>query len=150
MSRALAQKTFFARKEDALRERSWYLVDARGKILGRLASRVASILRGKHKPTFTPHVDTGDHVVVINASEILLTGQKAVKKVYYRHTGYPGGLKSVSAGKLLQERPVRLIEMAVRGMLPKNSLGRAMFRKLKVYPGPEHPHAAQKPEILDG
>ncbi len=146
---SVAQKTFFARKEDALRERRWYLVDARGKVLGRLASQVASVLRGKHKPNFTPHVDTGDHVVIVNASEVFLSGRKTTQKIYYRHSGYPGGLKAVSAGKLLHERPVRLVEMAVRGMLPKNSLGRAMLRKLKVYPGPEHPHAAQKPERLE-
>ena len=139
-------KTYSAKKEDVVRK--WVLVDADGKILGRLASEVASLLRGKHKPIFTPHVDTGDHVVVVNAEKIRLTGRKLVQKVYYHHTGYPGGLRSTTAGKLLSEKPERIIQKAVRGMLPKNKLGHAMLKKLKVYRGPQHPHQAQKPEAV--
>jgi large subunit ribosomal protein L13 len=127
-------------------ERKWYVVDAKGKPLGRVASQVAAILRGKHKPQFTPHVDTGDFVIVINASEVELTGKKATKKIYYRHSGYPGGLKATTAGDMRNNRPERMIELAVKGMLPKNSLGRKQFKKLKVYAGPEHPHQAQNPE----
>ncbi len=130
-------------------ERAWLLIDAKGKVLGRLASQVAIILRGKHKPTFTPHVDCGDFVVVVNAAEVELTGRKRENKVYYRHTGYPGGVRSVTAGRLLETRPERVIESAVRGMLPKGPLGRRMLRKLKVYARAEHPHAAQKPERLE-
>jgi large subunit ribosomal protein L13 len=125
------------------------LIDAKGKVLGRLASQVAIILRGKHKPTFTPHVDCGDFVVVVNAAEVELTGRKRENKVYYRYTGYPGGIRSVTAGRLLETRPERVIESAVRGMLPKGPLGRRMLRKLKVYARAEHPHAAQKPERLE-
>ena len=139
-------KTYSAKKEDVVRK--WVLVDADGKILGRLASEVASLLRGKHKPIFTPHVDTGDHVVVVNAEKIRLTGRKLVQKVYYHYTGYPGGLRSTTAGKLLSEKPERIIQKAVRGMLPKNKLGHAMLKKLKVYRGPQHPHQAQKPEAV--
>lgn len=140
-------KTFSAREQDV--ERQWYIVDAESKVLGRLASEVARILRGKHKPVYTPHVDTGDHVIVINAEKVLLTGKKLDGKVYYRHSGYPGGLKSITARKLMQQDPRRVIERAVRGMLPKNRLGRSMFRKLRVYPSAQHPHDAQKPNVLE-
>jgi large subunit ribosomal protein L13 len=139
-------KTYSAKKQDVLKK--WVLVDADGKILGRLASEVATILRGKRKPIFTPHVDTGDYVVVINAEKIRLTGRKRADKVYYHHTGYPGGLRSSTAGKLLSEKPERLVRWAVQGMLPKTKLGHEMLRKLKVYPGSEHPHRAQQPEVL--
>jgi len=124
-------------------------VDATGRPLGRVASRVATILRGKHRPEFTPHQDTGDFVVVVNAAKVKLTGAKGDQKLYYRHTGYPGGIRSTSAGKLLDKRPERLIEMAVRGMLPKNRLGRQLFTKLKVYRGAEHPHASQQPKLIE-
>lgn len=127
----------------------WYLVDADGATLGRLATVVASHLRGKHRPTFTPHYDHGDHVIVVNASKVVLTGKKLQDKFYRRHTGYPGGLKEAAAGKVLATRPDRVIEWAVAGMLPKNSLGRKMIGKLKVYAGPDHPHVAQKPEPLE-
>ncbi|WP_232699826.1 50S ribosomal protein L13 [Brevibacillus daliensis] len=127
-------------------ERKWYIVDAEGQTLGRIASEVATILRGKHKPEFTPHVDTGDFVIVLNADKIKLTGKKLTDKMYYRHSMHPGGLKATPAGEMLNKRPDRLFELAVKGMLPKNSLGRQMFSKLKVYAGTEHPHAAQKPE----
>jgi large subunit ribosomal protein L13 len=130
-------------------ERRWFVVDAQGQVLGRLASRVASILRGKHKPTFTPHLDLGDHVVVINAEKIHLTGRKLTDKVYRWHTGYIGGLREVSAGSLLRSHPERVIEWAVQGMLPKNRLGRAMVKKLRVYRGGDHPHAAQQPTVLE-
>lgn len=140
-------KTFMANA--ATVERKWFVVDAEGKTLGRLAAEVAKILRGKHKPTYTPHVDTGDHVIVINASKVALTGKKLIQKTYFRHSGYPGGTTFTTAGKMLADRPERVIELAVKGMLPKNTLGRQMFRKLKVYSGSEHPHAAQQPEVLD-
>jgi large subunit ribosomal protein L13 len=130
-------------------ERKWFVVDAQGQVLGRLASRVASILRGKHKPTFTPHLDLGDHVVVINAEKIHLTGRKLTDKVYRWHTGYIGGLREVSAGSLLRSHPERVIEWAVEGMLPKTRLGRAMVKKLRVYRGGDHPHAAQQPTVLE-
>ncbi len=130
-------------------ERRWFVVDAQGQVLGRLASRVASILRGKHKPTFTPHLDLGDHVVVINAEKIHLTGRKLTDKVYRWHTGYIGGLREVKAGSLLKSHPERVIEWAVEGMLPKNRLGRAMVKKLRVYRGGDHPHAAQQPTVLE-
>ena len=130
-------------------ERKWYGVDAEGKTLGRLAAEVAKVLRGKNKPTFTPHVDTGDHVIVLNADKVVLTGKKLVQKTYFRHSGYPGGTTFTTAGKMLETRPERVVEMAVKGMLPKNSLGRKMFTKLKVYAGAEHPHAAQMPEVLE-
>ena len=122
-------------------ERKWYVVDAEGKTLGRLAAEVAKVLRGKNKPTFTPHVDTGDHVIVLNADKVVLTGKKLVQKTYFRHSGYPGGTTFTTAGKMLETRPERVVEMAVKGMLPKNSLGRKMFTKLKVYAGAEHPHS---------
>ncbi len=128
-------------------ERKWYIVDAEGQTLGRIASEVATILRGKHKPEFTPHVDTGDFVIVINADKIKLTGKKLTDKIYYTHSLYPGGLKATAAGDMLKNRPERMFEIAVKGMLPKNSLGRKMFTKLKVYKGSEHPHQAQKPEV---
>ena len=140
-------KTYVAKPQTV--ERDWCLVDATDKILGRLATELASRLRGKHKPEFTPHVDTGDHMVVINAEKIRVTGKKLDDKIYYRHTGYIGNLKSINLGKLLEEHPERVIQSAVKGMLPRNPLGRAMFRKLHVYAGPEHPHAAQQPKELD-
>nr|WP_193334248.1 50S ribosomal protein L13 [Halothermothrix orenii] len=130
-------------------ERQWYVVDATDKVLGRLATKIAEILRGKHKPTFTPHVDTGDYVIVVNADKVKLTGRKWEQKKYYRHSGYPGGLKEMSYEKLLQTKPELIIEKAVRGMLPHNRLGRKMIKKLKVYAGPDHPHEAQKPEKLE-
>ena len=130
-------------------ERKWYVVDAEGKTLGRLAAEVAKVLRGKNKPTFTPHVDTGDHVIVLNADKVVLTGKKLVQKTYFRHSGYPGGTTFTTAGKMLETRPERVVEMAVKGMLPKNSLGRKMFTKLKVYAGAEHPHSAQMPAVLE-
>lgn len=130
-------------------ERKWYVVDAAGKTLGRLTSEVASILRGKHKPTFTPHVDTGDHVIIINASQIELTGKKATDKIYYRHSMHPGGLKTRTALEMRTNYPERMLELAIKGMLPKNSLGRQMFKKLHVYAGAEHPHEAQKPEVWE-
>lgn len=136
-------RTVSANKKNV--ERNWIMVDATDQILGRLASGVAAVLRGKHKPIFTPHVDTGDFVVVINAKKVKLTGRKLIQKTYYHHTGYPGGLRSTTAGRLLKEKPVRLVQMAVAGMLPKNKLGRAMIKKLKVYPGDTHPHHAQQP-----
>ncbi len=140
-------KTFSAKKEEI--ERIWYIVDAQDKVLGRLASEVAKILRGKHKPIYTPHVDTGDHVVVINADKVRFTGDKLDKKIYYRHSGYPGGIKSATAREMMKKKPATVIEKAVRGMLPKNRLGRAMFTKLKVYTGSDHPHKAQKPIPLE-
>ena len=127
-------------------EQKWHLIDANGKTLGRLATRVAMLLRGKHKPIFTPHVDTGDFVVVVNAEKISLTGKKWKDKLYIHHSGYPGGLKSISAGKMREKKPERLVTMAVQGMLPKNKLGRKMIKKLKVYSGDAHPHQAQQPE----
>ena len=130
-------------------EQSWYVVDASGKTLGRMASEIASRLRGKHKPEFTPHTDTGDYIVVVNAAKVRVTGDKARSKIYHHHTGYPGGLKSISFEKLIEKAPEQAIELAVRGMLPKNPLGRAMARKLKVYAGSEHPHAAQQPKALE-
>jgi len=130
-------------------ERSWFVVDAEDLVLGRLATRVASILRGKHKPSFTPHADTGDHVIVVNAEKVALTGRKRENKIYYRHTGYVGGVKSTTADKLLSSAHAdRVVREAVRGMLPKNGLGRQMLSKLRVYAGPDHPHASQKPEEL--
>ena len=130
-------------------ERRWYVVDATDQVLGRLATRLASVLRGKHKPIYTPHADTGAFIVVVNAARVRLTGNKREAKTYYRHTGWPGGLKSTTAAKVLDgAHPERVLESAVRGMLPKNHLGRQMFSKLKVYAGAEHPHAAQKPEVL--
>lgn len=138
--------TYLEKPADVVRK--WYLVDANGKTLGRLAARVATVLRGKHKPTFTPHVDTGDHVVVINAGKVHLTGDKMRTKLYIHHTGYPGGLKTTTAEHLHAKNPTELLERAVKGMLPKNTLGKQMARKLKVYAGAEHPHHAQRPEVL--
>jgi large subunit ribosomal protein L13 len=140
-------KTYQAKKEEL--EHRWYLVNAEGKILGRLATKLANLLRGKTKPTFTPHLDTGDFVVVVNAEKVSLTGKKMKDKIYYHHTGHPGGIKEMSAEKLLAKKPTEMIRMAVRGMLPKNSLGRQVLRKLKVYAGPNHPHEAQKPIPLE-
>ncbi|MEE8219822.1 MAG: 50S ribosomal protein L13 [bacterium] len=140
-------RTVSVRKEDV--ERKWLVVDAEGKVLGRMASQVASILRGKHKPFFTPHVDCGDFVIIVNADKVRLTGKKLLNKSYYFHSNYPGGLKTVQAGKMLEKRPVRMVELAVRRMLPKTKLGRAMFKKLKVYASPDHPHEAQQPEPLE-
>ncbi|ADG81217.1 50S ribosomal protein L13 [Thermincola potens] len=137
--------TYMAKAEDI--QRKWYVIDAAGKPLGRLASEVARLLRGKHKPIFTPHVDTGDHVIVINAEKVELTGKKRSQKLYVRHTGYPGGLKTMNYETLLRTKPERAVEKAVKGMLPHNRLGRAMLKKLKVYRGSEHPHQAQKPEV---
>ena len=139
-------KTFSAKPQDV--DRRWILIDADGKTLGRLASEIAKRLRGKHKPEYTPHVDTGDYIVVINAEKLRVTGNKSADKVYYRHSGYIGGLKATNFERMIQRKPVRVLETAVRGMLPKNPLGRAMFRKLRVYAGPNHPHAAQQPEVL--
>jgi large subunit ribosomal protein L13 len=138
----------YSAKPDTVR-RNWYLVDATNKTLGRLASHIAVRLRGKHKPEFTPHVDTGDYIVVINAEKIAVTGNKASDKIYYHHTGHPGGIKSTSFEKLIQKAPERIIEIAVKGMLPKGPLGREMFRKLKVYAGAQHPHSAQQPQPLE-
>ena len=140
-------KTMSAKPADI--QRRWYLVDADGRVLGRLASRVATLLRGKHKPIYTPHVDTGDHVIVINAAKVRLTGNKRQEKFYAWHSGYPGGFKSIIAAKLLAQKPERVIELAIRGMLPKSKLGRAMFKKLKVYAGANHPHQAQQPTPLE-
>jgi len=139
-------KTYTARTGEVPRQ--WYVVDAQGKVLGRLASRIAMVLRGKTKPTFTPHIDTGDFVVVVNAEQVQLTGRKLDNKFYYRHSGYPGGLKEISARHLLQKKPEEVLRHAVRGMLPKNSLGRHLLTKLKVYAGGEHPHQAQQPVPL--
>jgi len=130
-------------------QRKWYLIDADGKTLGRVATEVARILRGKHKPIYTPHVDTGDHVIVINAAKVKVTGKKYTDKLYYRHTGYPGGIKVTNFADLLRRKPEQVIEKAVWGMIPHNRLGRRVFKKLRVYPGPEHPHAAQKPEVWE-
>lgn len=140
-------KTFSAKPEAV--KRDWFIVDAEGKTLGRLATEVASRLRGKHKPEYTPHVDTGDYIVVVNAEKVRVTGRKATDKMYHRHTGYIGGIKSVSFEKLIDHKPEMVIELAVKGMLPKNSLGRTMYGKLKVYAGSEHPHAAQQPQQLE-
>lgn len=129
-------------------KKNWYVVDLEGKVLGRAAAEIARVLRGKHKPIYTPSVDTGDFVIVLNADKVRLTGNKMADKMYHRHTGYPGGLKSISAEKLLDKKPEMLIEKAVKGMLPKNKLGRKMFKKLKVYAGQDHPHAAQQPKEL--
>jgi large subunit ribosomal protein L13 len=130
-------------------QRAWYVVDADGLVLGRLASEVARILRGKHRPDFAPHVDTGDHVVVVNADKVILTSNKADDKMAYRHSGYPGGLRSTSYAELLEKSPDEMIRRSIRGMLPKNTLGRQMLSKLNVYAGPDHPHAAQGPEALE-
>jgi large subunit ribosomal protein L13 len=138
--------TYTAKMEDV--ERFWYIVNAENKVLGKLAAEVASILRGKHKPIFTPHVDAGDFIVVVNAEKVHLTGRKLDKKLYFSHSGYPGGLRVKSAGKMLKEKPEEVIRHAVRGMLPKNRLGRRLITKLKIYTGPDHPHQAQNPKEL--
>jgi large subunit ribosomal protein L13 len=140
-------KTYTVKPGDI--KRQWRLVDAEGKTLGRLASRIAAILKGKHKPIYTPHADVGDFVIVINADKIHVTGRKMLQKMYHRHSGYPGGLKSINLRDLLQRHPTRAVEYAVKGMLPKNRLGRRMFKKLKVYAGSDHPHQAQKPQVLE-
>ena len=140
-------KTFAAKEQEILKK--WFLVDAEDRVLGRLATQIAIRLRGKHKPVFTPHADTGDFVVVINAEKIALTGTKLDKKVYYRHSGYIGGLKKITARRLLEEKPEEVLRLAVKRMLPKNSLGRRQLKKLKIYKGADHPHEAQQPEILE-
>ncbi len=140
-------KTYSAKPETV--ERDWYIVDAENKTLGRLSTEIARRLRGKHKPEYTPHVDTGDYIIVINAEKVHVTGNKRTDKMYHHHSGYPGGLKSISFDKLIERAPERVIETAVKGMLPKNPLGRAMYTKMKVYAGSEHPHAAQQPKTLE-
>ncbi len=141
------RKTYSAKPEEI--ERTWYVVDAEGKTLGRLAAEIAKILRGKHKPIYTPHVDTGDFVIVVNADKVRVTGKRLDQKIYYRHSGYIGGLKAVPLRRMLETHPERVIEHAVKGMLPKNRLGRKMYKKLKVYASPDHPHQAQKPQPLE-
>lgn len=140
-------KTYSLKLEDI--EKKWYLIDAQGKTLGRLATQVAAMLRGKHKPTFTPHMDMGDNVVVINAEKVQLTGRKAEQKMYYRHSGYPGGIKGIGFSELIKKKPELVITHAVKGMIPHNRLGRAIMKHLKVYRGPEHPHESQNPETLE-
>jgi large subunit ribosomal protein L13 len=144
----MTKTTFMTTKEKGLAERRWYLLDAEGVVLGRLATRVADLLRGKGKPSFTPHTDCGDFVVVVNAAKVKLTGNKESGKLYHHHTGFPGGIRSVRAAELRGRSPERLIQLAVVGMLPKNRLSRALATKLKVYSGPEHPHQAQRPEAI--
>lgn len=139
-------KTYMAKAQTA--DRKWYIADASGKVLGRFASEIAHRLRGKHKATYTPHVDTGDFIVVVNAEKMVLTGNKLRDKMYYHHSGYPGGLKETTAGKMMKEKPVEVLNIAVKGMLPKNSLGRRMLKKLKVYAGNDHRHEAQCPKLL--
>jgi large subunit ribosomal protein L13 len=139
-------RTYSPKAGDITRE--WYVIDAEGETLGRLATRIATVLRGKHKPTFTPHMDMGDHVIVVNADKVVLTGAKGEQKLYNSHSGYPGGLRSVPFATMLDRRPTQVVEKAVTGMLPKNRLGRQMAKKLKVYAGPDHPHAAQQPQPL--
>jgi large subunit ribosomal protein L13 len=140
-------KTFSAKAHEV--KRDWFIIDASGKILGRLATQIASRLRGKHKAEYTPHVDTGDYIIVTNAEKVAVTGRKFKEKKYYSHSGFPGGIKSISFDKLQKKDPARIIERAVKGMLPKNPLGREMYRKLKIYVGSEHPHEAQQPQPLD-
>jgi large subunit ribosomal protein L13 len=140
-------KTFSAKAEEVTRD--WFVVDAADKTLGRLASEIAHRLRGKHKAEYTPHVDTGDYIVVVNAEKVRVTGKKTTDKIYHHHTGYPGGLKSISFEKLIDKAPERVLQGAVKGMLPRNPLGRAMFKKLQVYAGEEHPHSAQQPQVLN-
>jgi large subunit ribosomal protein L13 len=140
-------KTYQAKKEEL--EQKWFLVNAEGKVLGRLATELAKILKGKNKPIYTPHLDTGDFVIVVNAGKLTLTGKKMKDKIYYHHTGYPGGIKEMNAEKLLAKKPTEMIRIAVKGMLPKNSLGRQMLRKLKIYSGSNHPHEAQKPVTIN-
>lgn len=141
-------KTFVPSGKNQEQQRTWYLIDATGMTVGRLASRVAPLLMGKHKPTYTPFLDLGDHVIVVNAAKVIFTGQKWRQKVYRSHSGYPGGLKETTARHLLAEHPERIVELAIKGMLPKTRLGKKMARKLKVYAGPAHPHQAQKPQVL--
>lgn len=141
--------TYMPKGDEGLKDRKWYVIDAEGKTLGRLASEAATILRGKHKPTFTPHMDMGDHVIIINAEKVHLTGNKLQDKLYHFHSGYTGGLKTFTAGQMKQSRPVKMLELAIKGMLPKNRLGRQIYRKLNVYAGPEHPHQAQMPEVWE-
>ncbi|MDD5171138.1 MAG: 50S ribosomal protein L13 [Syntrophales bacterium] len=140
-------KTFQAKKENI--DRNWFVIDAEGKVLGRLASEIARRLRGKDKPVYTPYVDTGDFIIVVNAGKVQLTGKKLTDKMYYRHSGYPGGIKQMAAGKMLEEKPAEVLRLAVRGMLPKNTLGRAMLKKLKIYTCSDHGHAAQCPQLLE-
>ena len=140
-------KTFIAKPAEV--KRDWFVLDATGQVLGRLATEVARRLRGKHKPEYTPHTDTGDYIVVVNAEKIKVTGRKTTDKMYYRHTGYPGGIKETSFEKMIEKTPAKVIEIAVKGMLPRGPLGREMFRKLKVYAGPEHKHTAQQPQKLE-
>ncbi len=140
-------KSYMAKPHEV--DRKWYIIDAEGKVLGRLATEIATLLRGKHKPTYTPHVDTGDYVIVINADKVVLTGKKLDKKYYKYHTGYPGGIKEIPYERLMEKNPEKAIELAVKGMLPKNSLGRQMIKKLKVYRGSEHRHEAQQPEVYE-
>ncbi len=140
-------KTFTAKPESV--QRDWFVVDAAGKTLGRIATEIALRLRGKHKPEYTPHVDTGDYIIVVNADKVTVTGNKAKNKMYYSHSGFPGGIKEINFEKLLDKKPEMVLETAIKGMLPKGPLGRAMFRKLKVYAGAEHQHAAQQPQVLD-
>jgi large subunit ribosomal protein L13 len=142
----LSYKTKSLRKEDV--EHKWFVIDAEGEVLGRMCTTIATVLRGKHLPNYTPHVDGGDNVIVLNCDKVRLTGDKLEQKTYIRHTGYPGGQRSTTARQLMEKRPEAIIENAVRGMLPKNKLGRAMFKKLFVYTGGSHPHSAQKPEVL--
>ena len=144
---AVIMKTYTAKPETV--ERDWFIVDAENKTLGRLSTEIARRLRGKHKPEYTPHVDTGDYIIVINAEKVYVSGNKKTDKMYHHHTGYPGGLKSISFDKLIEKAPERVIETAVKGMLPKNPLGRAMYKKMKVYAGSEHPHTAQQPKTLE-
>ncbi len=140
-------KTFSAKPHEV--KRDWFVIDANNKVLGRLATEVARRLRGKHKAEYTPHVDTGDYIVITNAEKVIVTGRKFKEKIYYNHSGFPGGIKSISFDKLQKKDPARIIERAVKGMLPKNPLGREMYRKLKVYAGSEHPHTAQQPQVLE-
>lgn len=140
-------KTFSAKAKEIVRK--WYLIDATDKVLGRLSTEVARRLRGKHKAEYTPHADTGDYIIIINAEKVRVTGNKAADKIYHHNTGYPGGLKSISFEKLIDRHPEKILELAIKGMLPKNPLGREMYRKLKVYAGPQHQHHAQQPEVLE-
>jgi large subunit ribosomal protein L13 len=146
MERTMAAKTYMAKASDV--DRKWFVVDAEGRILGRLAARIAQVLQGKHKPSYTPHVDTGDFVVVVNAEKVAVTGRKMTDKKYYRASGYPGGLKETTLQELLAKKPTEPVRLAVRRMLPKTKLGGQMLRKLKIYAGPDHPHAAQQPEPM--
>jgi len=147
--RRIILKTYIAREQEVEEARRWYIVDAEGQVLGRMASKIAHILRGKNKPFYSPHQDTGDMVVVINAEKVKLSGKKMEKKSYFRHSGYIGGVTTTPVSLMLKSHPERVIEFAVKGMLPKNALGRKMFKKLKVYAGPDHPHQAQQPQPLD-